>query len=473
MMNRSSKRPKKLFTLLLGPLLFLLILILPIAGTNLSIKAAVGCVLWMGCWWITTPVGVAVTAFIPIVVNAVLQVLPMSDVISNYFSEIVVLLLGADLIAISWEETGLDKRLSLKALCLIGPSATQQIVVWFLLSTVLSMFLPNAVVCAIMVPVAVSMLRYLLDGDIMSHPISPVILAAIAWGGGIGGLGTPLGGAMNLISVDYLEQLLGHEFMYMDWIVRLVPFLVMLVAVDIAYLMFVKPKGVSLNGTKDYFRQTYQELPKMSRDEAWSLGLFLAATLLSFARELFAAYLPAMKPAYLFLICGMLTFVIPKTDGQPLLTWKTAEKKVGWSLLLLFAGGLAVGKLISDSGAAAAIAALLTSLDLGGGFLTMLVLVASTVVLAEIASNTAAAAISLPIVISVTQGLGLDPVPYVFVISAAFNVAYMLPTSIRAIPCGYGLPPAYLFKRGGILTAASILLIALLGQLALPLLSLA
>ena len=471
-MRRISAGRRARWPLLAGPLLFFGALLLPAQGFDFPAKAAVGCVLWMGLWWVTTPVGVAVTALIPVAVNALFQILPMGAVISNYFSEIVVLLLGADLISISWEETGLDKRLSLKALCLIGPSATQQIVVWFLLSTVLSMFLPNAVVCAIMVPIAASMLRFILKGDLMEHRISAVILAAIAWGAGIGGLGTPLGGAMNLISVEYLEQLLGREFMYLDWIVRLAPFLLALAAADLAYLLAIRPRGVSLQGTKEYFKACYRQLPKLSRDEGWSLGLFLAATVLSFARELYAPYLPALKPAYLFLICGLAAFLIPKTDGTPLLDWASAEKKVGWSLLFLFAGGLAVGKLISESNAAAAIAALLTGGSLDGGFLTLLLLVAFTVLLAEIASNTAAAAISLPVAISVVQGLGLDAVPYVFVLSAAFNVAYMLPTSIRAIPVGYGLKPAFLFRNGAVLTAASIVLIAVMGQLLLPLLRL-
>lgn len=472
-MSNISDKSKKRFFLFLGPCLFFLVVLLPLNGFELSAKVAMGCVFWMGCWWITLPVSAAVTAFIPICVNALFQVLPMSNVISCYFSEIVVLLLGADLISASWEETGLDKRLSMKALCLIGPSATQQILIWFLLSIILSMFLPNAVVCAILVPVATSMLKFVLEGDIMSHKISCIILAAIAWGAGIGGLGTPLGGAMNLISVGYLEDLLGHEFMYTDWIVRLLPILAMLTVVDILYFMIIKPKGVALSGTKEYFRQLYQQLPKMSRDEAWSLGLFLAATLLSFARELFADYLPALKPAYIFLICGMLTFFIPKKDGQPLLVWKVAEKKIGWSLLFLFAGGLAVGKMISDSGAANEIAGVLTGFNLDGGFVTMLVLVAFTVLLAEIASNTAAAAISLPIVISVIQGLGQNPIPYVFVISAAFNVAYMLPTSIRAIPVGHGLAPSYMFKNGAVMTISNILLISAAGYLLLPMMNLA
>ena len=85
--------------------------------------------------------------------------------------------------------------------------------------------------------------------------------------------------------------------------------------------------------------------------------------------------------------------------------------------------------------------------------------------LSEISSNTAAAAIAVPIVVSVTTGLGLNPIPYVFITAAAFNCAYVLPTSIRAIPIGYGLSPKYLFKNGLVLTLIGIIVISILGYL--------
>ena len=83
-----------------------------------------------------------------------------------------------------------------------------------------------------------------------------------------------------------------------------------------------------------------------------ALALFAAATLLAFVRPLFEQWLPGLKPAYIFMLCGMLTFVLPKQNGAPLVTWEKAERSIGWNLLFLIAGGMAVGGMISDSGAA-------------------------------------------------------------------------------------------------------------------------
>ncbi len=74
--------------------------------------------------------------------------------------------------------------------------------------------------------------------------------------------------------------------------------------------------------------------------------------MLAFVRPLFEQWLPGLKPAYIFMLCGMLTFVLPKQNGAPLVTWEKAERSIGWNLLFLIAGGMAVGGMISDSGAA-------------------------------------------------------------------------------------------------------------------------
>lgn len=59
------------------------------------------------------------------------------------------------------------------------------------------------------------------------------ILLAIVWGAGIGGFGSPLGGAANLVAISYLEKLTGQEFMYIDWVVRFLPLLVLVLLLNL------------------------------------------------------------------------------------------------------------------------------------------------------------------------------------------------------------------------------------------------
>ena len=112
------KNKKRTITILVGPLLFLLCYFgLPASVfAQAQARAAVGTVAWMAFWWITAPVDLAVTAFLPIALNALFQMTDMSAVIANYASETILLLLGASILSASWEETGLDKRIAAKFL---------------------------------------------------------------------------------------------------------------------------------------------------------------------------------------------------------------------------------------------------------------------------------------------------------------------------------------------------------------------
>ncbi len=460
-----SIKDRRLLHLLCGPALFLLCLwLLPETSLSFGARVSIGAMLWMGWWWVAMPVDPAVTALIPIALNALFGLVPMESVTSLYFSDIVVLLLGASVISATWEITGLDRRIAISSLMLLGPSVKTHIAVWFLASVVLSSVLPNAVVCALMVPVCVAMIHFLAgeNSDSMK-PLLFVLLMAIAWGCGLGGLGTPLGGAMNLVAVSYLEQLTGHEYFYMEWVIKMMPMMLLLVGATLIFLFFIRPKNLSLEKTRGFVVAQYAKLPKISYDEKLALVLFIAPLILSFARELYAAWLPGLKPAQLFLICGILCFVLSGKDGKAFATWKLVNPKIEWNLLLLFAGGLALGHLLTNTGATKTIAAAITSLHLGEGLLLLIVIVAVTMVFVEVASNTAAAAIAVPMAIGIASELGVDPVAYVYITAAAFNTGFMFPTSIRAIPIAYGLSPSYLFRYGLAMAIITIVLIAAAG----------
>ena len=463
------KNTKRLINLLIGPaLLVLSILLLPASiFPEVAPRAAIGTVLWMAYWWITAPVDLAVTAFLPIAINALMNIAPMNTIIANYASETILLLLGASILTVSWEITGLDKRIAMKFLALIGNNLRQQIVFWFMLSAVLSAILPNAVVTATITPIAYSMLKYVGEGDIANSKKGSLILLTVVYAAGVGGLATPLGGAMNLVTVDYIQQLTGQEYMYTSWVVRFLPIMVVLVVSNILMLMVMCKKGDTLGQSKEYFAKYYKDLPPMKREEILSLVLFLVATVLGFTRQLYQSFLPGLKPAYSFIICAILSFLVTRKGGERLMAWKGVQTKIVWELMYIFAGGLAVGSMINSSGAADCIGAAVAAANLDGGFVTILVIVTMTVLLSDVTSNTATAAVAMPIVISIIQGIGKDPIPYIYIASIGVNLSYMLPTSIRAIPVGYGLEPKYMLRKGVPFTIVVIALMTVVSYLLL------
>jgi sodium-dependent dicarboxylate transporter 2/3/5 len=447
--GRISNRYRNI-NLLMGPLLFFLCLfLLPHSVfTSAASRGAIGTAAWMAYWWVSAPVDFAVTGFLPIAINAIFQMCDMSVLIANYADEIILLLLGASIITASWEITGLDRRIASWFLIFIGNDLRHQIVFWFLLSTALSSVLPNAVVCAAITPIAVSMLKYIGIEDIGKNNSASMVLMTIAYGAGVGGLASPLGGAMNLVTVNYIQKISGSEFIFWHWVVKFLPIMVVLIVSNLIYLVLCCKKGESLGGSKEYFTRQYREMGPMSDAEKWALALFAVATILSFTRQLYQDLLPGLKPAYVFIICAILSFIVTRNDGSRLITWKEAEKKVIRDLLYIFAGGLAIGTLMNESGAAKDIGNAMAAMDLNGGFITVLVIVTVTLLMSDMTSNTATAAVAIPIVINIVQGIGLDPIPYIYTASIGVNLSYMLPTSIRAIPVGYGLEPRFMLKKG-------------------------
>ena len=458
---------KRLIHLLIGPLLYLLAWLLGAQFhlTEATAAKGIGVALWMIYWWVTRPVNITVTALLPGIVNALFNIVPMEDVISQYASSSIVLIFGSCLLTAPWAKIGLDKRISLKALSLIGPSMKSQIAVWLLSAAILSNMMPNVVVVAIFTPIAVSMLAAAGYKDIKNCEPAVPILCAIAWGSQLGGAGTPLGGAMNITAISFIEEYTGKEFMYIDWIARMLPYTI-IVTLIILLVMLLRPmKVTSLSGTKEYFDTCYKELGPMKRDEKISLVLFIVAMLGSFLRPLYADLLPGLVPAYLFLLLGCLNFFIIGMDKKMLLDWDNAQKEVMWGMLLLFAGGLALGQILTGSGANDAIAGIISTLPLNKGLATIAIFALFAAVISEMTNSTVSAAVTLPIAIGVTQKMGLNPIPYVFTVAMAMNYESLLPVSVRAISVGYGLDPDKLLKSALPLTILRLIIAILVGYI--------
>ena len=457
-----NPKVKQKITLLSGPLAFLL---LRFAARSFGGAAAcaLGVAVWMALWWVFRPVGIAVTALMPIVINAFFNLVPAGHVISNYFSEIVVLLLGADLICLTWSRTGLDRRVAVKALCGIGTSMQQQIAAWLGASVILSVFLPNVVVAAILCPIAAAMLKFVNSGEESDIRQSAPIFLAIGWGSGIGGFGSPIGGAANLVAIAYLEQLTGHEFMYVGWVLRFVPVLFLVFLLNLFYLWRINRTARNLNGSTAYFKKLNKDFGPLKRGEKIGLALFVLATLLAFLRPLYAELLPGLKPAYTFLTLGLLMFVLRDEDDNPMLNWKYAESHVMWGMMFLFASGMALGRMLIETGAVQHLTALIAANGPSGGTGTIVLFATFGCLLTELSSNTAAASIALPVVISIIQAIGLNPVPYMLLTVVSVNCAYVLPISTRAIPVSYGLDAGLQIRQGLRLTLLNVLLVTAVG----------
>ena len=425
-----------------GPAIFLALLLLPLGGLPYEVRCSIGLLVWMALWWITRPVHLAVTGFLPLVTVALFNFASIDRILPAYAAELVILLLSANVLTTCWTRWGLDRRIALVSLVGVGTNTTRQIISWFVIGMILSAFLPNTIVAATMIPIVVAMLRFIGIEDLWESNLGTALVIAVAWGTSAGGATTPLGGAPNLLTVEYIQEMVtGEEFLFVTWVTRFLPLSLAVMIVTFLYVRVAfKPEITEIEGTREFFLSELKSLGSMSIQEKWGLFLFIAAAFLAFSRPLYSSLLPSLTPAYAFLSCAIICFLV-RTQGENLMTWEYAQGKMMWGLFYLFAGGTALGRVLTETGTAAYIAEALLPYASEGGFVAIVVFAGLTLFMTQITNNTAAIAITVPITISTFQSLDLNPLPFIYIVTTVGNCGFMLPTSAGgpAVAAGYGI----------------------------------
>jgi len=153
-------------------------------------------------------------------------------------------------------------------------------------------------------------------------------------------------------------------------------------------------------------------------------------------------------------VAAGLLFVLPVDwrQRQFTLDWASASQ-IDWGTILLFGGGLSLGQLMFSTGLAAHIGGGLVQVS-GAESLWAMTAVATlvAVALSEITSNTAAASMLLPVVLSITTASGINPVPPAIGACLGASLAFMFPISTppNALAYGTGLVPITLMIRYGL-----------------------
>ncbi len=150
-----------------------------------------------------------------------------------------------------------------------------------------------------------------------------------------------------------------------------------------------------------------------------------------------------------------LLFILPvSVQGRVFTTnWKRAVR-IDWGTILLFGGGLSLGKLMFSTGLADAFGANLTGLTGATGLWSITAVgVAMGIILSETTSNTASANMVIPVMIAIAISLGVSPLPPALGATLGASFGFMLPVSTppNAIVYGSGMVPILTMVRKGIL----------------------
>ena len=471
---------KNILGLILGPILFLVIMIFVDAeGLSFEAKCILASTAWMAIWWVTECVPISVTALLPIVLFPLTGGMDLATTTAAYGHKLVFLFVGGFLIALAIEKWHLHKRLALNIIRVTGSNKSRVILGFMLATAFLSMWISNTATSIMILPVGLAIISQLKDDpktvENENEVFGKSLMIAIAYSASIGGMATLIGTPPNMVLAGVVEESYGIKLNMFDWMKFGVPLSSFLLFVCWLYLTKIafKFKNEEFSAGKEEILRQINKLGKFSNEEIKVLVVFTLTALGWIFRGSIETIFPMIDDTIIAIFFAVTLFIIPTKNQKTnttLLVWNDTVK-LPWGILILFGGGMAIASAFGKSGLALWIADLLQNLNDVSLFLIILIIVTSINLLTEVTSNMATTAMLLPVL--VTIALAIDVHPYFLLVAAtlAASCAFMLPISTppNAVVFGSGfLKIEDMFKKGVWMNLISIITITLVVYYTLP-----
>ena len=476
-----SENKKSKYGLILGLVSALIILVIP-ASESLPIEAkrAAAIFVWMGIWWATEAVPIAVTALIPLVFFPILGVANIESTAAPYANKNIFLFLGGFFLSIAIQKCNLHKRMALNVLKYTGTRGKSIIGGFMLSSCLLSMWIMNTSTTIMLLPIGLAIIAVVKESmsdlsEIDKINFQVALLLGIAYAANIGGIATLIGTAPNMALNGFMEEQYAVSISFLDWMKVGIP--VSLTLLPLAWITLTKltfPVNFETSTeTQETIITMRNGLGKIKSSEMRVLVIFLITALLWVFRGPINNIpgLEGLTDLGIAMLCGLALFLTPSGNNNKdsLLDWKDAEKGVPWGVLLLFGGGLSLAAAAQSTGLAAWIGSLMpVGLSL---ILLVFMFTALIIFLTELTSNLSSTATFLPIVAIIAIQSGFDPILLTASIAIAASCAFMLPvaTPPNAIVFGSELIKVpQMMKAGIVINLIAIVIVSLAGIYLVP-----
>ena len=437
----------------------------------------------MGLWWLGGVLPMAVTALLPLVALPALGVAETREAAAPYADPLNFLMLGGFLLAHGMEEVGLHRRLVANLLAPAWVRATPRRTALALMfaTAAVSSFVNNTASMVMMLPIALA----LAEGAGGGRRLRAAFTLSTAYACSIGGVGTLVGTAPNMVLAGLASKIAGVEIRFVDWLGIGVPFV--LLAIPTAWFV--------VNAIALPVPDRSERVPDAPAKPAWGegeravlvvlVGCFVAWLTrvpvdLGFVRiPGWSALLPAkVDDGFVAVGAAMLLFLLPRRtpraagvggldddadDGRFLLSWRRAARAVPWSVLLLMGGGFALASAIQDSGLSGWLASGTAGLAGLPAPVAVLAICVGVSFMSAFTSNTATTQIALPLLGAGAMAAGVDPlvwmIPAAISASCDFTLAVGTPPNAIAAEAG-DVAPSDMAFAGVILNVACAVLAA-------------
>ena len=361
-------------------------------------------------------------AILILIMEVVLGVDTADGVASSFMSDAVFFIMGSLMLAVSIVYQGLDKRLALIVLNITGNKTWRIVLGFMFFSAILSSFIGEHTVAAMMLPVALSLIKNAGMNKIRSSNLSTILLFSIAYGAAIGSVGTPSGGGRNAIMIGYLSEFGLGKLSYLTWMKFAYPLLLIEVPIATFILWFTfKPSQKIMDSAVRKLKVQVAKSDDLNGQQKLAIGVFV---FVFFSWIFLSPYIGlgivALIGVFLYLSFG-------------LIDWGEINRNTNWGVILLFGAAISLGIQMKETGAAFWLAekALLyigvvfQNENIGRWFITVVM----TGILTNILSSAATLAVLGPIV------LDMGGNPLVTGISASIASAFSYLTIVASPTC--------------------------------------
>ena len=297
-------------------------------------------------------------------------------------------------LAIMAEKYGLDVTMGRALLSIFGTRPKIVLLGFLIVISVFSMFMSNTATAAMMLAFLAPVLSTLPSDD--KGKIGLALSIPVA--ANLGGIGTPIGTPPNATAVRFLAEA-NAEISFMDWMIHMIPYVVIMILIAWLLLQWFFPFKA---------KKLVLEIPSNKKEKNWKSTVvwvtFIGTILLWMTESItkINSNIVALIPLGVLTACGIFT--------------KEDIKEINWSVLWLVAGGFALGTCLQGTGLAKV---LIDSIPFGSMPVILVLVVAGIVCyfLSNFISNSATAALLIPILIVIAEGMA-DP-------SAANNAEFL------------------------------------------------
>jgi sodium-dependent dicarboxylate transporter 2/3/5 len=403
---------KNLIILISGIVSLAIYFLLPVEKNTLK---GLSILVFIAALWFTEALPITVTALLVPILAVIAGIFDVKEALSHFANPVIFLFMGGFALAAALHKHGLDRLIAGYIIKAAGANSLFSVLGLFISTALISMWISNTATTAIMLPVALGLIANLKESSATTEEF---ILLGVAYSASIGGIGTLVGSPPNAITAADL----GLDFR--DWLEIGIPFMLILMPVVVLTLYLVLrpklPKGrvLDLSG-----------LGQISIDKnTYKLTVIFAATVALWILSAPISSRLGIERVFDSIVAILAIFMLVVSGT---IKWKEIEKFTDWGVLLLFGGGILLSALLSETGASKYLADLVrVHLSIHGPFPLVLGAALFVIFLTEFASNTATAAIMVPIFLALGQEtMQQSPNTIALSVGIAASCAFMLPVA--------------------------------------------